>query len=152
MKQKRGFWDRPTQIQQTKILTNMQMQFNWWRRAFWYLRLTRWHIGEECACKCKRHGFEPEIRKIPWSRKWLPSLLNNSLPYSCLENSTGRGVWWTAAQGAPGYTPGGCKEFATWRLQRYRLQRVRQTWVQPRTHTQLFDKWWWNNWMSIGKN
>ena len=27
-------------------------------------------------------------RKIPWSRKWQP------LPYSCLENSMDRRVWW----------------------------------------------------------
>ena len=30
-------------------------------------------IGKESACKCKRHGFDPWIRKIPWSRKWQPA-------------------------------------------------------------------------------
>ena len=30
-------------------------------------------IGKESACKCKRHGFNPWIRKIPWSRKWQPA-------------------------------------------------------------------------------
>ena len=32
--------------------------------------------GEESACQCKRcrkHGFSPWIRKIPWSRKWQPT-------------------------------------------------------------------------------
>ena len=28
----------------------------------------------QCQCRrCKRHEFNPWIRKIPWSRKWLPT-------------------------------------------------------------------------------
>ena len=30
--------------------------------------------------QCKRHGFDPWVRKIPWRREWHPLL------YSCLEN------------------------------------------------------------------
>ena len=27
-----------------------------------------------CQCKiCKRHGFDPWVRKIPWRRKWQPT-------------------------------------------------------------------------------
>ena len=26
-------------------------------------------------CRCKRHGINPWIRKIPWSRKWQPTLV-----------------------------------------------------------------------------
>ena len=26
--------------------------------------------GKESACQCRRHGFDPWIRKIPWRRKW----------------------------------------------------------------------------------
>jgi len=32
--------------------------------------------GEESACqcrKCRRQGFDPWVRKIPWSRKWQPT-------------------------------------------------------------------------------
>ena len=32
--------------------------------------------GKEHACQCrrlKRHGFNPWVRKIPWSRKWQPN-------------------------------------------------------------------------------
>ena len=26
--------------------------------------------GKECACQCRRHGFDPWVGKIPWRRKW----------------------------------------------------------------------------------
>ena len=32
--------------------------------------------GREPACqcrRCKRHGFDPWVRKIPWSREWQPT-------------------------------------------------------------------------------
>ena len=38
--------------------------------------LPRWHRGKESACQCRRHrrlGFNPWVRKIPWSRKWQPT-------------------------------------------------------------------------------
>ena len=28
---------------------------------------------KESACQCRRHGFHPWIRKIPWKRKWQPT-------------------------------------------------------------------------------
>ena len=31
--------------------------------------------GKEPACQCRRHGFKPWIRKIPWRRKWQPTPL-----------------------------------------------------------------------------
>ena len=34
--------------------------------------------GKESACQCrryKRRGFDPWVRKIPWSRKWQPTLV-----------------------------------------------------------------------------
>ena len=43
--------------------------------------------GKESACQCRRLGFDPWVRKIPWRREWQPLL------YSCLENSMDRGVW-----------------------------------------------------------
>ena len=33
-------------------------------------------VGKESTCQCrrhKRHGFDPWVRQIPWSRKWQPS-------------------------------------------------------------------------------
>ena len=37
--------------------------------------------GKEPACQCrrhKRHGFDPWVGKIPWRRRWQPTLI--SLP------------------------------------------------------------------------
>ena len=34
--------------------------------------------GKESACQCRRHkrwGFNPWVRKIPWRRKWQPTLV-----------------------------------------------------------------------------
>ena len=31
-----------------------------------------WYSGKESACQCRRHGFVPCLRKIPWRRKWKP--------------------------------------------------------------------------------
>ena len=38
--------------------------------------LSRWWSGKESACQCRRcrwHGFDPWVRKIPWRRKWQRS-------------------------------------------------------------------------------
>ena len=38
--------------------------------------LPRWHTWKEPACQCSRgnrHGFDPWVGKIPWSRKWQPT-------------------------------------------------------------------------------
>ena len=40
--------------------------------------LPRWLSGKESACQCRRHrrcGFDPWVGKIPWSRKWQPTLV-----------------------------------------------------------------------------
>ena len=29
--------------------------------------------GKESASQCRRHRFDPCVRKIPWRRKWLPT-------------------------------------------------------------------------------
>ena len=34
--------------------------------------------GKVSTCQCrrsKRHGFDPWVRKIPWSRRWQPTLV-----------------------------------------------------------------------------
>ena len=40
--------------------------------------LPKWHKGKESSSQCKRLGFNPWVGKIPWSRKWQPTLV--SLP------------------------------------------------------------------------
>ena len=34
--------------------------------------LHRWLSGKEPACQCRRQGFNPWVRKIPWRRAWQP--------------------------------------------------------------------------------
>ena len=33
----------------------------------------QWLSGKESACQCRRHKFNPWVRKIPWRRKWQPT-------------------------------------------------------------------------------
>ena len=56
--------------------------------------------GKESTCRCKRHGFDPWVRKIPWHRKWQPALV--FLP----GKSPGQ-------RNLMGYSPGGRKESDT---------------------------------------
>ena len=39
------------------------------------LALRRWPSGKESVCPCRRQGFDPWVRKIPWSRQWQPTLV-----------------------------------------------------------------------------
>ena len=32
-----------------------------------------WLSGKESACQCRRCGFDPWVRRIPWGRKWQPT-------------------------------------------------------------------------------
>ena len=53
--------------------------------------------GNESACQCRRHRFQHWVRKIPWRRKWLPTLV------FLLGKSHGR-------RSLEGYSPWGLKE------------------------------------------
>ena len=39
------------------------------------IRLPWWLSGKEQAYQCRRHRCDPWVRKIPWRRKWQPSLV-----------------------------------------------------------------------------
>ena len=65
--------------------------------------LPKWFIGKESTWQCRRrrrHGFDPWVRKIPWRRKWQPTLV--FLP----GKSQGQ-------RSLVGYSPWGCKESDT---------------------------------------
>ena len=49
--------------------------------------------GKEFTYQCKRCGFDPWVKKIPWRRN------GNPFQYSCLESPTGRGDWQTTING-----------------------------------------------------
>jgi len=45
-----------------------------------------YHSSKESACQCRRHRFDPWVRKIPGEEN------GNPLQYSCLENPMERGA------------------------------------------------------------
>ena len=45
-------------------------------------------VVKNLCLQCRRRGFEPWIRKIPWRSKWQLT------PLSCLENHMDRGAGW----------------------------------------------------------
>ena len=51
-----------------------------------------WLSGKESACHCRRAGFNPWVRKLPWRRKWQPT------PVFLLEEFHGQRI-------LPGYSP-----------------------------------------------
>ena len=57
------------------------------------LGLPQWLSGKEPTYQCRRHRFDPWIRKIPWRRKW------HLVQYSCLENPMDREAWWATRVG-----------------------------------------------------
>ena len=48
--------------------------------------------GKEPACQCRRHRFDPWVRKMPWRMPWR--ILDTLLQYPSLENPMERGAWW----------------------------------------------------------
>ena len=57
---------------------------------------TKWLNDKESACQCRRCGFDPWVRKIPWRREWQLT------PVSLLEKSYGQ-------RSLAGYSPWGLK-------------------------------------------
>ena len=88
---------------------------------FWSsLGVSRWHSGKESVRKCRRHGFNPWIGKIPWGRKSNSAPTKESAfgfidfqyflifsflsvrklqPASYLENSIDWGTWLATVHG-----------------------------------------------------
>ena len=38
-----------------------------------HILITRWLRGKDSACQCRRCGFDPWVRTIPWRRAWQPT-------------------------------------------------------------------------------
>ena len=48
-----------------------------------------WISGKESACQCRRHRFDPWVRKIPWRRKWQPTPVSFAWEIPWTEDSGG---------------------------------------------------------------
>ena len=62
--------------------------------------LPRWLSGKESTCQCRKCGFDPWVRKIPWRRKWQPT--------SVFLHGKSHGQ-----RSLAGYSPWCCKELDT---------------------------------------
>ena len=51
----------------TQACTHEILKLIWW--------LPWWVSGRESACQCRRYGFYPWVRKMPWGRKWQLTLV-----------------------------------------------------------------------------
>ena len=51
---------------------------------FLSMGLPKWLSGKESACQCRRQGFDPWVRKIPWRRERQPTpvLLPGEIPWT----------------------------------------------------------------------
>ena len=59
-----------------------------------YGGLPLWLRWSRVRLQCRRPGFNPWVRKIPWSRVW------QSTPVFCLENPMDKEAWWATVHGA----------------------------------------------------
>ena len=50
-----------------------------------------WLRSEDSTCQYRRHRFNPWVRKIPWRRKWQPSILAWKIPWT--EKPVGYSPW-----------------------------------------------------------
>ena len=58
-----------------RFFTNNATQETTHTFIYLYTGLLLWLSGKESACQCRRHRFNPWIRRTPWRRKWQPTLV-----------------------------------------------------------------------------
>ena len=75
----------------TEHLTELPMLYRRFPLAIYFT--LRFPGSVALTCQCRRHGFDPRVRKILWRGKWQPT------QYSYLGNLMGRGAWQAIVQG-----------------------------------------------------
>ena len=48
----------------------VKLTYSNWKNGAFILSLV---ARQQFACQCRRHGFSPYVRNIPWRRKWQPN-------------------------------------------------------------------------------
>ena len=74
----------------TKFITQWEIQ----EKVMQY-GLLSWLSGKESTCRCRRHRFDPWLRKIPWNRKWQPTPVFLPGTYHAQRNLVGDSPWIT---------------------------------------------------------
>ena len=78
-----GSWGRK-ELDTTERLNGTELGFG---------GLPRWLSDKESVCQCKRLRFDPWVRKIPWRRKWEPTLVFLSRESHGQRNLEGYSPW-----------------------------------------------------------
>ena len=65
-------WEIREEIKQSSLAPSpwLWIHFGWWEEVG---SPGGGSDGKEYTCQCRRHGFDPWVRKIPWRREWLPT-------------------------------------------------------------------------------
>ena len=66
---------------------NLMNHGNVIERKYYNTSVPKWLSGKEYACQCRRHGFNPLVRRSPGGGN------GNSPQNSCLDNPIDRGAW-----------------------------------------------------------
>ena len=93
------------------------------------MRTSRWLSSKESACqcrRCKRRRFDPWVRKVPWRRKWQPTLVFS--PWK----SHGQRSLWDRVQGVA----------RSWTQQSNYAQQHTYTHTHTHTHSFLNTVYW----------
>ena len=64
---RRGAWERREAVSTPACLSLHLVLINGNMEGLWWLRRSR------ISLQCRRPGFDPWIRKVPWKREWLPT-------------------------------------------------------------------------------
>ena len=97
-------WEIREEIKQSSLAPSpwLWIHFGWWEEVG---SPGGGSDGKEYTCQCRRHGFDPWVRKIPWRREW-PTPAASPLPTpsprklgTCWQVKSGKGAGNVAGQG-----------------------------------------------------
>ena len=71
MASQRGWWWHFS----FQLILGPELSNNYFMIHVGYTGLPWWLNGKDSTCQCRRRRFNPWVRKIPWRRKWQPSLV-----------------------------------------------------------------------------
>ena len=60
---------------------------------YMYIWTSLWLSGKKSAWQCRRHGFDPWVEKIPWRRKWQPTVVSLTEKFRGQRSPVGYSPW-----------------------------------------------------------
>ena len=86
--------------------------------------------GKESVCQCRRHGFDPWFEKIPWRRKWQPTLVSLTEKFYGQKNLVGYSPWGHRRAGHDLVTPN---------LMNSKFSDSKQQYIHAHTYTRITE-------------